>query len=201
MGRSFVFALCLAVSVVTYACKKDDDKPPVSSDTGQGGPSTSTGGGGGEGGAGDASTVDGGDGAAAACNDLTNDADVVDQNRIAGDPPIGTGGTIPDGTYELTRADVYVGAGGTPGPSGVTYRGVLRLTNGKLERVTEVTANQGATPVTQRSFGDVTAIAPAFTVLQSCPAAFQDQYSYSVVNNTFNITSTITHESFTFTIR
>jgi hypothetical protein len=202
MRRIACFALCLSVSIATYACKDDDKKPPVSADNGNGGPSTSTGGGT-EGGAGDASSIDGGgDGAVAACNSVTNDGDAVEQNRIVGDPPIGSGGTIAVGTYELTQADVYVGAGGTPGPSGVTYRGILVSgPNFKIERVTQITANQGATPVERRSVGDAEGIGPALTITESCPVVFKDPYSYSVVNNTLNITSTITKESFTYTLR
>jgi hypothetical protein len=78
---------------------------------------------------------------------------------------------------------------------------VLRLTSGKLERVTEVQANQGATPIETRSVGDLVAGGSTFTVTQTCPAPFQDQYTYSVLNNTLNITSLITKESFTFTLR
>lgn len=200
-----VFAFCSIASAATFACKGDPDRPPATGDTGEA-PTTGPGGGGGnngEGGAGDSGggKLDAGDGAAAACNTLVDDGNVVDQNRVVTDPPTGTGGTIADGTYELTSADVYVSAGGTPGPSGVTFRGVLRLTSGKLERVTEMTPNQGATPVESRTFGDLTAGGTTFTVLQSCPVALQDQYTYSVQGNTLNITSLSTRESFTFTLR
>lgn len=197
-----VFAFCSIASATTFACKGDPDRPPVSGDTGES-PTNGAGGGGGnrDGSASEGGSADSGDGAAAACNTLVNDGNVVDQNRIVTDAPTGTGGTIADGTYELTAADIYVSAGGTPGPSGVTYRGVLRLTSGKLERVMEMTPNQGATPIEARSFGELTAGGSTFTVLQSCPAQFQDQYTYSVQGNTLNITSKITSESFTYTLR
>lgn len=201
MSRRLVLALFLAGSLSVYACKEDESRPAVAGDTGQyggggvGGGSSS--GGGGDGGG----SVDAGVDSGAVCNTLTNDGNVVDQNRVVGDPQTGTGGTIPDGTYELTQAQVYVGASGTPGPSGVTYRGVLRLTSGKLERVTELTASQGATPIETRTFGDLVAGGSSFTVTQTCPAPFQDQYTYSVLNDTLNITSLITKESFTFTLR
>jgi hypothetical protein len=196
------FALFLAGSLAVFACKEDEPRPAAVDDTGRVGGTGGAGGGGGGGGEGGVVDNDGGgDSSAAPCNTLTNDGNVVDQNRVVGEPETGTGGTIPDGTYELTLAQVFVGQSGTPGPSGVTYRGVLRLTSGKLERVTEVQANQGATPIETRSVGDLVAGGSTFTVTQTCPAPFQDQYTYSVLNNTLNITSLITKESFTFTLR
>jgi hypothetical protein len=202
MRRRFCFALFLAGSLAVFACKEDEKRPPAASDIGQTTSSGSPSGGGSSGSNGEGGAVDSGDtGDAGSCNTLDNDGNVVDQNRIVGDPPTGTGGQIADGTWELTEAAIYVGASGTPGPSGVTYKGVLRLTLGKLERVTEQTANQGANPITTRTFGDLVAGGSTFTVTQSCPAPFQDQYTYSVLNNTLNITSLITKESFTFTLR
>jgi hypothetical protein len=203
MRRTLLVASFLAASVV-FACQEDEKRPPAVGDTGQFSSGGAGGGGGSSGSSGEGGVVDGGEDSGdsgAACNALTNDGNVVDQNRVVGDPPTGTGGSITDGTYELTQAQVYVGAAGTPGPSGVTYRGVLRLTNGKLERVTAMQANQGATPIESRTFAELVAGGTTFTVTQSCPAPFQDQYTYSVLNNTLNITSLITKESFTFTLR
>ena len=198
--RRLAFVLFLAGSLTALiACKEEENRPPASNNTG--GPNIVGGGstdgeGGVEGGAG----ADAGD-SGSACNTLDNNGNVVDQNRIVGDPQTGTGGTIPDGTYELTLAQVYVGVGGTPGASGVTYKGVLELKAGHLDRVTEMTPNQGASPITTRTKGDLVAGGSTFTVTQTCPSPFQDQYTYSVVSNTLNITSLITKESFTFTLR
>lgn len=203
MRRALV-VFFFAVSSITFACKDDPNRPPAASDTGQA-PTTGAGGGGGanadggnEGGLADAGT-DSGD--AGVCNTLANDADVVDQNRIVGDPPTGTGGNVADGTYELTSADLYVGASGTPGPSGATFQGVIRITAGTFERTMNVVANQGAAPIESRSIATYTAAGTTFTATQSCPAPFQDQYTYSVVGNTLNLTSLLTKESFTFTLR
>lgn len=202
MRRSFCLSLFLVGSLAIFACQEDEKRPPAASDTG--GPNVGSGGGSsnGEGGVTDSGgVVDSGSDAGTACNDLVNTDIAVEQNRVVGDPPTGTGGSIADGTYDLTLAEVYVGASGTPGPSGVTYKGVLRLTNGKLERITAMTPNQGASPIVSTTYGDLVAGGSTFTVTQSCPVPFQDQYTYSVVSNKLNITSLITKESFTFTPR
>lgn len=207
MRRSLCFALFFVGSLAVYACKEDENRPPAASDTG--GPNIGTGGGSsssgssGEGGVTDSGgAVDSGTDSGAACNTLTNDGAIVDQTAIVGDPPTtGTGGTIPDGTYELTLAQFYAGVAGIPGPTGRTYRGVLRLTNGKLERVTEMVPSQGSTALVTSSFGDLVAGGDTFTVSQSCPTTFVDEYRYSVVSNTLNIWSLITKDSFTFTLR
>src|SRR5690606_39693 len=150
MRRASVLFFVFAVTLSAAACKDDPERPPAASDTGQATGGGSGGGGGGPGGDGGGSSSGGeggGGDSGAACNALVNDANVIDQNGIVGDPLTGTGGTIADGTYELTTAEVYVGGGGVPGPTGVTYRGVLRITGGQIERVTAVQANQGAAPV------------------------------------------------------
>ena len=98
MNRVFVVTFCLAASVFAYACKDDPNRPAAATDTGQATSSGAAGGKGDGGGAGDGGSTDAGD-AAAACNTLTNDGNVLDQNRIVGEPPTGTGGTIVDGTY------------------------------------------------------------------------------------------------------
>lgn len=201
--RRVLFVLLFAASSLAFSCKDDPDWPPPGGGTGEAIGSSGSGGGGGDGGGrGEGGALDSGDGGdGGVCTDLANDGIVVDQNRIVGDPPTGTGGQIADGTYSLTQADVYVGAAGVPGPSGVTFQGAMRLTQGTLERVLRQQANQTATPTESRSTGPLTARGTTFTVVQSCPAQFQDQYTYSVLNNTLNITSLLTKESFTFTLR
>lgn len=207
--RRSAFLFCFvffAASAAVLGCKDDETRPPAASDTGQ--PTSSGGAGGGSSGSGGDGGSNGGGGTVDAdsgsvCNTLVNDGAFREQNLVVGAPPDGTGGTIADGTYELTAVDLYSpgGAGVAPGPTGVTYQGVLRLTNGKLERVTKRQANQTATPVETRSFGDLVAGAQSFTVSQTCPTVLTDQYSYSVATNTLNITNLITKESFTFTLR
>lgn len=204
MRRALTVFFFLAASVTALACQEDEKRPPAASDLGQ--PSGGGAGGGGGGGGGDSGVAtDAGTDAGTACHTLTNDGNVVERERIVGEPPPAIGGTIADGTYELTVAQVYVAAaaGVTAGPTGELYQGVLRVSNQalRLERITKAQANQTATPIETRTLGDLAASGTNLTVNQTCPTFFTDQYTYSVQNNTLNITSVTTKESFTFTLR
>jgi hypothetical protein len=105
MRRLLTSLLVVSVLGCFAACKEDPERPPATGDLPRAPPMGGGAGGGGtgEGGA-DGGLGDGGD--AGACNDLTNQGVVVDQNGVVGDAPTGSGGTIQDGTYELTLATV-----------------------------------------------------------------------------------------------
>jgi hypothetical protein len=201
--RRIVTALLVASALVaSAACKQETERPPPAGDLSQAPPIGAGAGGGsgtGEGGTGDGGEGDSGD-AGGACTDLPLQGVVVDQNAVTGDPPNGSGGTVADGTYDLTLATLYVGAAGTPGPTGLEFRGVLRLSGGTFERVHEE-ALTGQPPQEERTSGTFAAGGTTFSLARSCPTPAQDQLSYSAISNTLVITSLLTRESFTFTLR
>lgn len=198
--RRLATSLLVASALMTsIGCKEDPHRPPAAGDLPQA-PPISAGGGGGtrEGGVDGGADEDGGD--AGPCNDLPNEGVVVDQNGIVGDAPTGSGGIIQDGTYELTAANVYVGLGGTPGPTGQQVQGALRITGTQFVRA----HRQGPTGQAlqeQRTSGTLAPNGTTLTFTTSCPIAAQDQTTYSVVSNTLVITSLVTRESWTFTLR
>lgn len=205
MRRSLCFAFVLVGTLAVYACKEDESRPPAANNNGA--PNIGTGGGSSSGSSGEGGVTDSGgvddSGDAGACNALTTDGTFVDENRVVGPAAPPTGGSIPDGTYDLTEVQLYIDNSGTPGPSGVTYRGILKLTNGKLERLIETVANQGAQPIPSRTYGDLVANGVDFTfnVTQTCPVPFIDENTYSVISNKLTYTSKATNRSFTFTPR
>lgn len=200
MRRLLASLLVVSALGCFAACKEDPERPPAAGDLPQAPPlggGAGGGGGGGEGGA-DSGIPDGGD--AGACNDLSNEGVVVDQNGIVGDAPTGTGGMIQDGTYELTVANVYVGGSGTPGPTGQQVQGALRITGTQFVRA----HRQGAVGTTlqeQRTSGTLATNGSTLTFTTSCPIASQDQTTYSVVSNTLVVTSLVTRDSWTYTLR
>jgi hypothetical protein len=194
---SCLVALALAASV---ACQEDEPRPPPAGDLPQAPPlGVGAGGGGGGGGEGGAGGADGGLDAGA-CTDLSNEGIVVDQNGVIGDPPTGVGGAVAEGTYELTAASIYVGAGGTPGPTGIQIQGALRLQGGTFVRVHE-RALQGQPPQEARTSGSFASGGTTFSLATDCPSVAADDLSYSVVANTLVLTSLVTRESYTFTLR
>jgi len=79
-----------------------------------------------------ADTGDGGLDAPIACNTLVNSASAIPIEQVASDPPAPAGGTPVDGTYALTAAVIYTGAGGPTGASGTTQT-TLQITGGTIQ--------------------------------------------------------------------
>ena len=127
-----VLAVVLVQIGVVAACSDPAPKPtPAVTGTT---PLPNINGGGGEGGADsgtDGGRHDGGDGGV--CSDIPLNGALVDRTGVVGEPPVAPGGTIADGTYDLTQDTVYVGAGGVAGPTGITAKATIRIAGGKLD--------------------------------------------------------------------
>lgn len=185
--------LFVAVALAA-ACSDPPRRPPVE----RGGSGTSGIGGGSssalDGGAPDA----GGDpGDAGACTDLEDAGAVIDENATNDDLPAGMGGAVEDGIYELVDARRYVGAGGTPGPTGSSFKGVLRITGAAFERVLRRERAGGAVIETRVS-GTFTQSGTSGTIALTCPFPAQEQVTYTASGATLVLSDLGTLESFTF---
>jgi hypothetical protein len=141
----------------------------------------------GDGSGGDAAPAEaGGDGGgssdaaadAGACNTLVNSAQSVMVQQVAMDPPSPAGGTILDGTYDLTAVAIYTGPNGPSGPSGssqttisISGATIQVVTSGQPDRQTVTLATQGS----------------AFTATDTCPDNKVTMGSYSASGTTFTI--------------
>ena len=211
MVRRLGFAGALILLGV-YACKADDPHPAAAGDPSQAGPISRSGGGGGvaqdNGTSGTVGDDDGGfidgsiDGATGTtCTSLALTGVVVDEVADAQDPPAATGGTINNGTYNLTQVDKYLGATGSlAGPTGTTYQSTIRITNGTtFERVVVIASN--ATAGTEEgSVGVMLITAPNIAITINCPLQQQEQYTYTATSTTIVMTNTVTRESYTYLI-
>lgn len=99
--RAIALSTVLASVVVTTAC--DDDSSPEQSSSG----GTS---GGSSGGTSGSTETDAGNDASGACNTLVNEGPGIPEEEVSGTPPTMTGGTLPDGTYILTKREDYDGS-------------------------------------------------------------------------------------------
>jgi|GEM_PF-1726292 len=184
------------------ACGDDPKRPPVAADPGSPGGSAVGGGSGGGGG-----SRDGGSGDAGldvnvieGCTELDPTGPIIDQNAVNDDPPAGTGGTIVDGTYDITDARINQGSVGLPGPTGSSYQGSIRFTGTTFERVVIFRSSAGAFAETRTS-GTFVTNGQGATFSATCPAPGQEQVTYSVVSTAVTFSNLATKESFTFTLR
>jgi hypothetical protein len=111
---------------------------------------------------------------AISCNTISNAASVVTVMQVAADPPASNGGTIADGTYEMTAVTIYTGADGPTGASG-TAQTTVDVSGATLQ---VVTAGEPPTrTVTLATSGT------AFTATDTCPDT-------TVTTGTFTATAT-----------
>ena len=102
---------------------------------------------------------------AGVCNSVANAAPSIPITNVASDAPAPTGGTIPDGTYFVTASQIYTGAGGAAGPTGVTYRATNRVTGTHYDAVTSASSQ----PVDAHASGTFATNGTNTVIQQSCP--------------------------------
>ena len=161
-------------------------------------PGLGSSGGTGDGGTSEAGPTDAGDGGT--CTDLANTGFVVDEDVVNDDLPAGTGGTITDGTYDITSVRLHQGAAALPGPTGNSYQGAIRVTGPTYERVVVFKSSAGAGSEVHSS-GTFTPTGINATIALTCPSASQEQVTYSVLNDTLTVSNLVTKASFVFTKR
>lgn len=202
-GRLVLLALALALPCVGLACDDGTSRPPPASD-GTDLPPNAGGGSGSGTGDGGPRTTDGGDDASSACNALVaTDGPAVDQLAAIGDPPIGTGGNVETGTYQLTDARLY--GQGAAGATGFSNRGILELEvtagTGTFGRVLTTTSQAGQIVSEVRERGNLVVSGSSIALSVSCPGSRQEQLSFTSTATTLVVTNTQTRESYTFTRR
>ncbi len=198
---SFLLALALALPCVGLACDDDTSRPPPAADGTDLPPNASGGSGSGDGGP---RVSDAGGDASAACNDLVaTDGPAVDQFGALGDPPVGNGGNVETGTYQLTDARLY--GLGSAGATGFSNRGVLALEvtagTGTFSRVITTTSQSGQIVSEVRETGGLVVSGSSIALSVTCPGARQEQLSFTSTATTLITTNPQTRESYTFTRR
>ncbi len=144
--------------------------------------------------------VAGSDAGGSKCSDLKVTSAPVDQVAFVDLLPPATGGIMTDGTYDLTEARVYRSVGGTPGPTGVSIEGALRITGRQIERVLlpKQNATQGAE---LRVSGNLTTSGTSASVSLTCPGSVDEQLSYSVSSGKLTFANPLKNELYVFTPR
>ncbi len=121
------------------------------------------------------------------CNTLANIGAVVSQMDVATAAVTGAGGVIATGTYVLTAAAVYTGAGGSAGPTGATFADTLVIADaGAYERVFSI-VNGPAPDGTYRQNGSFTTDGASIEVTTTCPPGAQPFTSYDSDGTTVRI--------------
>jgi hypothetical protein len=142
----------------------------------------------------------GSDAGGSKCSDLKVTSAPVDQVAFVDLLPPATGGIMTDGTYDLTEARVYRSVGGTPGPTGVSIEGALRITGRQFERV--LLPKQNATQgIELRVSGTITVSGSSASVALACPNAVDEQLTYSVSNGRLTFVNPLKNELYVFSPR
>lgn len=198
--RSRVLSLVGACVVsALIACSSDEVRPPPASDSSATPGGNAGGGGGSDGGARDSSTSD--SGGSGTCNDLLDNGLLVDQVGQLGEPPLSNGGTIVDGDYDLTQADVYVGVSGVPSVTGITLQSSIQIKSGVIQQVLSTTT-QTSTAVESRSTQSYAVSTSTIVLTNTCPTAgLVTSQTYTASDTQLVLTNPSTKEVFTFTKR
>ena len=193
-------ALVLAMALTPFGLLQACSDPPAKPGPSSGGRVSPPPGGGGGVDGGEGGTLDGSvDADAAVCNDVPLTGMLIDRVGISGDPPVATGGTIPDAIYDLTDYSVYVGVGGVAGPTGITAKASLRVAGGKLDEVIEL-GGSGKTASTKRTSNAFTATGATIAMSSTCPLnAGGKQLQFTANGLTLVLTDLTSKEAFTFT--
>jgi len=139
-----------------------------------GGTAGASGAGGGTAGAGAGGTGGGASGSTGACNTLTVSGNPIMQMAATGAAPTPTGGTIVDGTYALTRYDVYPPAS----PSLSPYRATYRITGNQVE-----VASGGGTIISNLNY-TATTTGASWNLTGTCPVSPQTSIPYTATATT-----------------
>jgi hypothetical protein len=117
---------------------------------------------------------------------IPNGAPVVTQVFVGEPEPLPIGGSIVQGTYFLTAANVYTGVGGNAGPTGFTFQETLSFNtaNATFEDVEVQTAADGGAATSHASTGSFTTLGTSLDFQVICPAASTVTSSFSVINST-----------------
>jgi hypothetical protein len=196
--HAFVIAAVLFQVGLVGACADPEKKPAPAE------PGTSTGGGGGGGGGSEGGTATEGGfdaGEAGVCTDLVNTGTLVDRTGVNGDPPVSTGGTVVDGTYDLFAYSVYVGTAGAAGPTGITAKSTIRITAGKIDQILELGGTGKTSTVTTMS-SVYSATGATFAETDLCPTGGGGrQLQFTANDPQLTLTDLTSKEAFTFSKR
>lgn len=118
------------------------------------------------------------DAGTSSCSGFVTDAGEIAQMFVRGITPIGTGGTIVDGVYDLTSWSVYTGSVGGSGPTGLVASATMVVSGGTY-RYSELARDGDAGIVLDTSGTIVTPDGGALVAEQLCPPGQQPFSSYS----------------------
>jgi hypothetical protein len=119
----------------------------------------------------------------AGCNDLVYGAPELTINQSASNPPASTGGTVVDGTYNLSAYTVYTGPGGASGPGGLTLQSIVRIQGNAIERL--VLDYSGIERRQSGTFVAGTPLADDITITWTCGSGAPEVGKYSASSSKF----------------
>jgi hypothetical protein len=116
----------------------------------------------------------GGGGTPATCNVLIDDGPVVTPTAVAATAPTPAGGTLVDGTYDLTALTLYTGPGVSASPPSGTFSAVYQITGNIAQQVGRLNGSEA------RYTSTFTISGTTFLSADTCPMPKQNSDSVSI---------------------
>ena len=134
------------------------------------------------------------------CSGFVTDAGEIAQLFVATATPVGTGGTIVDGTYDLTGWSVYTGNGGATGATGQMVAGT-KIFESDFYRYNQRTRDADGGSVLDTNGTFTTVDGGVLVAFQNCPSGLQPFTSYTTDGTTLVFYSVAPPWGLTFTRR
>ncbi len=121
-----------------------------------------------------------------ACNRLINDGPLVTATAVSTMPPAAAGGTIVDGTYELTATTLYLNADRQASPPPGTFSGVVEMAGNAMQQVFKINGSEW------HYTASFTVTGVSISLLYTCPNAATESHSLTATADEFRIYDTDT---------
>lgn len=115
------------------------------------------------------------------CNAISDDGPKITAVAMADTPPAPTGGTIVDGTYELTELVLHTGPGGSTKVPSESGSAVLQIRGASMQQVGTVKG------VELRYTRTLTTSGTTLTTNDTCPTVKTEGHSFSATNTELRI--------------
>jgi hypothetical protein len=124
------------------------------------------------------------------CNAIHRPATTVTAQAVAAAPPVAQGGTLTSGNYLVTAATYYTGVSGASGPTSVSVRFAMSLSQTDYHQTLEIEDITGL--LLQSEAGTVAVTGTTVQLANTCPDQSVTNATFDASPTEFTLYSTVT---------